>query len=117
MATSASGKTQTEAEVKTRDGGKVEVERSTERRMGPEGERQRTASTLKEALYGNRDAEQAAADEMTEAQQEAYREAAQAELDAQQKDRDEGYATDATEGPAKVKVIEDDDDQKEDAPR
>ena len=40
-------------------------------------------------------------------QQTAYQEAAQAELDAQEKDRDEGYATDATEGPAKVKVIED----------
>jgi hypothetical protein len=71
---------------------------------GPEA--QRSAGSLKEALYGNADAEAKAQSDMENTAAEARKEAAQAELDAQQADRDAGFATSAEEGPAKTKVVD-----------
>ena len=96
-----------ETETKT----KTDIERTATRTsapdddsgQGPEAKRQASAGSLKEALYGNADAEAQAASEGEEAAAEARKEAAQAELDAQQADRDAGYATSAEEGAAKPK--------------
>ena len=90
----------------------TDVTRSTSEESGSG---QKTAPTLREAIYGNADAEAKAKDDLATAEQDAYKEAAQAELDAQQKDRDEGYATSAEEGPSKMKPAEDAGDAEADA--
>ena len=77
---------------------------------GPE-QRRKSAGSLEEALAANSEADAAAAAAQEDALTTARQEAAQAELDAQQADRDAGYATSAEEGPSTPKPVDREDDK------